>query len=70
MLYLSTYLESWGSGAKRIMDECREHGVEEPVWEESMGCVKIIFKRPAAQTHKQPTSDPQATPRNGLYWSV
>lgn len=55
VLYLSTYLESWGSGAKRIMDECREHGVENPVWEESMGCVKIIFKRP--DTTMKPTSN-------------
>ena len=45
-LYKSTYLESWGSGAKRIMDACREQGVEEPSWRWDGGFVTIIFKRP------------------------
>lgn len=31
-LYKSTYLDSCGSGAKRIMDACREHDVENPTW--------------------------------------
>ena len=45
-LYKSTYLESWGSGAKRIMDACREQGVEEPVWKWDGGFVIVTFKRP------------------------
>jgi len=39
-------LESWGSGAKRILDACREQGVEEPVWKWDGGFVIVTFKRP------------------------
>lgn len=45
-LYKSTYLESWGSGAKRIMDACREQDIEEPVWRWDGGFVIVTFKRP------------------------
>ena len=45
-LYKSTYLESWGSGAKRIIDACCEQGVEEPVWRWDGGFVIITFTRP------------------------
>lgn len=45
-LYKSTCLESWGSGAKRIMDACREQGVEEPTWRWDGGFVIVTFKRP------------------------
>ena len=45
-LYKSTYLESWGSGAKRIMDACREQGIEEPIWRCDGGFVIVTFKRP------------------------
>lgn len=31
-LYKSTLFENWGSGAKRIIDACREQGIEEPEW--------------------------------------
>lgn len=46
-LYKSTYLESWGSGAKRIMDACREQGVEAPIWRWDGGFVTVTFKRPS-----------------------
>lgn len=46
VLYKSTYLESWGSGAKRIIDACREQGIEEPVWKWDGGFVSVTFKRP------------------------
>ena len=52
-LYKSTYLESWGSGAKRIMDACREQGVEEPVWKWDGGFVIVTFKRPFYGTSYQ-----------------
>lgn len=47
VLYKSTYLESWGSGAKRIMDACREQGLDEPMWRWDGGFVIVTFKRPA-----------------------
>ncbi len=53
-LYKSTYLESWGSGAKRIIDACREQGVEEPTWRWDGGFVIVTFKRPTRDNvHKE-----------------
>lgn len=52
-LYKSTYLESWGSGAKRIMDACREQGVDEPTWRWDGGFVIVTFKRPGKATSEQ-----------------
>lgn len=64
-LYKSTYLESWGSGAKRIMDACREQGVEEPTWRWDGGFVIVTFKRPNKETvsaELSPEQDTNATP--------
>jgi len=44
--YRMTYLENWDSGAKRIMDACKEQGVEAPTWRSDGGFVTITFKRP------------------------
>lgn len=41
-----TYLENWGSGAKRIMDACKDQGIEAPTWCLDGGFVTITFKRP------------------------
>lgn len=46
VLYKSTYLESWGSGVKRIIDACREKGLDEPIWHCDGGFVTVAFKRP------------------------
>lgn len=51
-LYKSTYLESWGFGAKRIIDACREQGVADPIWKCDGGFIYIVFKRP------KPSSNP------------
>ena len=45
-LYRSTFLESWGSGIRRIIEACREQGVEEPSWRWDGGFVYVTFKRP------------------------
>ena len=45
-LYRMTYLENWGSGAKRIMDACKDQGIEAPTWRSDGGFVTITFKRP------------------------
>ena len=45
-LYQMTYLENWGSGAKRIMAVCETQGVEAPTWRSDGGFVTITFKRP------------------------
>lgn len=43
VLYKTTWLESWGSGVKRMVDACREQGVPEPYYEIRPGGVAIIF---------------------------
>ena len=62
-LYRMTYLENWGSGAKRIMDACQAQGVEAPTWSSNGGFVTITFKRPdfASVTIKTDKEDKQAT---------
>ena len=45
VLYKAMFLENWGSGAKRIMDACREQGIEEPVWSWNGAFVTVTFRR-------------------------
>lgn len=45
-LYRMTYLENWGSGARRIIDACQAQGVETPTWSSDGGFVTVTFKRP------------------------
>ena len=46
-LYRTTWLENWGTGAKRIIEACREQGIEEPIWRWTGGFVYVTFKRPS-----------------------
>ncbi len=46
MLYRTTFLENWGSGAGRIIDACRKAGVAEPIWKTEGGFVIVTFPRP------------------------
>lgn len=43
VLFRSGYLENWGSGAKRIIDLCKEHGIPEPIWVDNHGFISICF---------------------------
>lgn len=55
-LYRSTFLENWGSGIHRIIEACREQGVEEPSWRWDGAFVYVTFKRPGKVTsdaHKE-----------------
>ena len=45
-LFRMTYLENWGSGAKRIIDACSAQNVEEPTWSDHGGFITVTFKRP------------------------
>lgn len=70
ILYKSTYLESWGSGVKRIIDACREQGVEEPDWRWDGSFVIVTFKRPnkaetasKQKSHQQDLSTTQVRPK-------
>lgn len=43
VLYLSTYLEKWGTGVQRMVDLCREQGLREPEYQSDGYMVKITF---------------------------
>lgn len=62
-LYRMTYLENWGSGARRIIDACLAQGVETPTWSSDGGFVTIMFKRPdfSSGTIKTDKMDKKAT---------
>ena len=50
--------ENWGTGAKRIIEACREQGVEEPTWRRDGGFIYVTFKRPTKHrpsTNQVPT---------------
>lgn len=49
VLYKTTYLEQWGSGAQRIIDACRQQQVAEPTWNSQAGFVTITFPRPTSR---------------------
>ena len=71
-LYRSTFLESWGSGIRRIIEACREQGVEEPSWRWDGAFVYVTFKRPTkldshsdqAPTKHRPSTE-QVPTKNG-----
>ncbi len=80
-LYRMTYLENWGSGARRIIDACQAQGVETPTWSSDGGFVTITFKRPDFKSDiiendkedkkiteggKYPLSTPQVPPKHPL----
>ena len=46
VLFKTTYLESWGSGVKRIVSACQEANVPLPHYELRPGGIAIVFPRP------------------------
>ena len=49
VLYKTTYLENWGSGVQRMLDECRNAGVPEPMYETKNDSVMVCFNRISAK---------------------
>ena len=45
VLYKTSYLESWGSGVKRIVEACRKQNVPDPEWSLRGGFVTVTFRR-------------------------
>ncbi len=45
VLYLTTYLERWGSGVSRMVEICRESRVPEPVYKTVDGIVSLVFPK-------------------------
>ena len=61
VLYLSTYLESWGTGVRRMIDLCREQGLPEPEYQSDGYTVKIVFWK---ASQKNPKEDNTIQKRN------
>ncbi len=62
VLYKTSLLENWGTGAKRIMDACKASKLEEPTWSVNGGFITVTFKRSTAEQEKAP-STPQVPPK-------
>ena len=50
-LYLTAFLESWGTGVSRMVDACKAVGLPEPEYGTDGGFVWITFKRPNSVTN-------------------
>lgn len=50
VLFKTTFLENWGSGALRIVEACKKQNVPEPVWSINGGFIVVTFKRPTSDT--------------------
>lgn len=46
-LYMTAFLESWGTGVSRMVDACKATGLPEPEYGTDGAFVWIIFKRPS-----------------------
>ena len=55
VLYLSTYLESWGTGVRRMIELCLEQGLPEPEYQSDGYTVKIVFWKKSIQKNIQKT---------------
>ena len=65
-LYMTAYLESWGTGVSRMVDACKAAGVPEPTYGTDGLFVWITFKRPGLDTNLATNSDtnPDTNPDN------
>ena len=54
VLYRTTFLESWGSGAYRIIEACKAQNVPEPTWSINGGFICVTFVRPITDPMKTP----------------
>ena len=56
-LYMTAFLESWGTGVSRMVDACKAVGLPEPEYGTDGGFVWITFKRPNSVTNSITNSD-------------
>ncbi len=47
--FLIKYIEQWGTGTNRIIKESLDHGLPEPIFEESGASFVVIFRKPIAR---------------------
>lgn len=43
--YFAGWIEQWGTGIRKILDEFRQAGLPEPEWEEAQGAVWLTFRK-------------------------
>lgn len=43
--FLINYIEEWGTGTNRMIEECWKHGLPEPIFEEVGGDFVVIFRK-------------------------
>ncbi|MBU4338401.1 transcriptional regulator, partial [Patescibacteria group bacterium] len=43
--FLVKFIEEWGTGTNRIVEECLKHGLPEPLFEEVVGNLVITFRK-------------------------
>jgi len=41
--YMKGYIETWGTGTTKMFEQCREHGIPDPIFEEYSGGVSVQF---------------------------
>ncbi len=44
-LFLAKFIEKWGTGTNRIIEKCLEHGLPEPLFEETSGSLVVTFRK-------------------------
>jgi len=49
VFFRAGYIESWGRGIEKIQRECREHGIEPPVYDFDMAGLMLTFRADPAQ---------------------
>ena len=59
-LYMTAFLESWGTGVSRMVDACKAVGVPEPEYGTDGTFVWITFKRPSSVTNSNTNSNPNS----------
>ena len=71
-LYMTAFLESWGTGVSRMVDACKAAGLPEPEYGTDGAFVWIIFKRPSTvanldtNTNSDTTSDTTSDTKHDL----
>jgi len=43
--FLIKFIEEWGTGTNRIIEECKKHGLPEPLFEEVTGSLVVTFRK-------------------------
>jgi len=45
MFYYIGWIERWGTGIQKILDECQKAGLPEPEWKEDQGAIWLTFRK-------------------------